>query len=145
MDRDTKACSSRDSLVGAWLQVLQQEEYEFSDPVTQFLTCLYVDFDFEGAQQKLAECETVLENDFFLTALKVSSNRMDLLLACSFVMLYSPDIQLDARIDGANIAVMKQDSKCCQYQVCITLANASVRSAIECMTDARRGTEFDGR
>ncbi len=52
-------------------QVLQQEEYEFSDPVTQFLTCLYVDFDFEGAQQKLAECETVLENDFFLTALKV--------------------------------------------------------------------------
>ena len=52
-------------------QVLQQEEYEFSDPVTQFLTCLYVDFDFEGAQQKLAECETILENDFFLTALKV--------------------------------------------------------------------------
>ena len=51
--------------------MLQQEEYEFSDPVTQFLTCLYVDFDFEGAQQKLAECETVLENDFFLTALKV--------------------------------------------------------------------------
>ncbi len=60
-----------DQLV-SWLQVLQQEEYEFSDPVTQFLTCLYVDFDFEGAQQKLAECETVLENDFFLTALKVS-------------------------------------------------------------------------
>ena len=59
--------------VAAWPgeQVLQQEEYEFSDPVTQFLTCLYVDFDFEGAQQKLAECETVLENDFFLTALKV--------------------------------------------------------------------------
>lgn len=53
------------------MQVLQQEEYEFTDPVTQFLTCLYVDFDFEGAQQKLAECETVLENDFFLTALKV--------------------------------------------------------------------------
>jgi translation initiation factor 3 subunit E len=39
--------------------------------VTQFLINLYVDFDFEGAQQKLAECETVLENDFFLTALKV--------------------------------------------------------------------------
>ena len=66
------ACGGRCDQVVFWLQVLQQEEYEFSDPVTQFLTCLYVDFDFEGAQQKLAECETVLENDFFLTALKVS-------------------------------------------------------------------------
>lgn len=39
--------------------------------MTQFLINLYVDFDFEGAQQQLAECETVLDNDFFLTALKV--------------------------------------------------------------------------
>ena len=66
----------------AWEQVLQQEEYEFSDPVTQFLTCLYVDFDFEGAQQKLAECETVLENDFFLTALKVGRCRQGVARAC---------------------------------------------------------------
>lgn len=43
--------------------------------MTQFLINLYVDFDFEGAQQKLAECETVLDNDFFLTALKVRHHR----------------------------------------------------------------------
>ena len=48
-----------------------QEQYEYRDAVTEFLICLYVDYDFEGAQQKLAECEVVLENDFFLTALKV--------------------------------------------------------------------------
>ena len=52
-------------------RLTQQEQYEYQDAVTQFLINLYVDFDFEGAQQKLAECETVLENDFFLTALKV--------------------------------------------------------------------------
>lgn len=52
------------------VKVLQQEQYEYQDAVTQFLINLYVDFDFEGAQQKLAECETVLDNDFFLTALK---------------------------------------------------------------------------
>lgn len=39
--------------------------------MTKFLTCLYVDYDFEGAQQQLQECETVLDNDFFLTALRV--------------------------------------------------------------------------
>lgn len=32
------------------------------------MECLYVNFDFDGAQQKLRECETVLINDFFLTA-----------------------------------------------------------------------------
>lgn len=54
--------------------------------MTQFLTCLYVDFDFEGAQQKLVECETVLDNDFFLTALKVrlirACCRVKRLLSC---------------------------------------------------------------
>ena len=62
----------------------QQEQYEYQDAVTQFLINLYVDFDFEGAQQKLAECETVLENDFFLTALKVpgATEQHDLLCIC---------------------------------------------------------------
>mmetsp|Transcript_624 Transcript_624/g.1823 ORF Transcript_624/g.1823 Transcript_624/m.1823 type:complete len:429 (+) Transcript_624:133-1419(+) len=52
------------------VKVLQQEEYTYQDAVTKFLTCLYVDYDFEGAQQQLQECETVLDNDFFLTALR---------------------------------------------------------------------------
>jgi translation initiation factor 3 subunit E len=30
--------------------------------------CLYVNFNFDGAQQKLRDCETVLINDFFLVA-----------------------------------------------------------------------------
>jgi translation initiation factor 3 subunit E len=48
--------------------VIQQEAYEYSDPVTSFLQSLYVHYDFDGAQQQLAACEAVLENDFFLTA-----------------------------------------------------------------------------
>ncbi len=43
----------------------------YQDAITKFLICLYVDFDFEGAQQQLQECERVLDNDFFLTALRV--------------------------------------------------------------------------
>lgn len=52
------------------VKVLQQEEYTYQDAITKFLVCLFVDFDFEGAQQQLADCQTVLDNDFFLTALR---------------------------------------------------------------------------
>lgn len=50
------------------VKIIQQESYTFQDPITEFLECLYVRFDFDGAQQKLRECETVLKYDFFLVA-----------------------------------------------------------------------------
>uniref|UniRef100_A0AC34FAT7 Eukaryotic translation initiation factor 3 subunit E n=1 Tax=Panagrolaimus sp. ES5 TaxID=591445 RepID=A0AC34FAT7_9BILA len=51
------------------MRVIDVERKNFSDPVTEFLSCLYLDYDFDAAQQKLRECEEVLANDFFLTAL----------------------------------------------------------------------------
>jgi len=50
------------------VKVLQQESYTYKDPITEFLEALYVNFDFDGAQVKLRECEKVLMNDFFLVA-----------------------------------------------------------------------------
>uniref|UniRef100_T1JIV5 Eukaryotic translation initiation factor 3 subunit E n=1 Tax=Strigamia maritima TaxID=126957 RepID=T1JIV5_STRMM len=50
------------------VKVIQQEAYTYRDPITEFLEHLYVNFDFDGAQQKLRECEAVLSNDFFLVA-----------------------------------------------------------------------------
>jgi hypothetical protein len=44
--------------------------YQYRDPITDFLQCLYVDFDFDGAQQKLRECAVVLKNDYFLDSLQ---------------------------------------------------------------------------
>merc|ERR1719403_39408 len=58
----------RKSILKDLVRVIQQESYTYRDPITEFLECLYVNFDFDGAQTKLAECETVLCNDFFLTA-----------------------------------------------------------------------------
>ncbi len=42
------------------------EEYQYSDPVTNFLKELYVEFDFESAQKELGKAEKVVENDYFL-------------------------------------------------------------------------------
>jgi len=50
------------------VKVIQQETYTYRDPITEFLEALYVNFDFEGAQVKLRECEKVLMHDFFLVA-----------------------------------------------------------------------------
>merc|ERR1711937_209356 len=58
----------RKSILRDLVRVIQQESYTYRDPITEFLECLYVNFDFDGAQQKLIECETVLKNDFFLVA-----------------------------------------------------------------------------
>lgn len=50
------------------VKVIQQETYTYRDPITEFIECLYVNFDFDQAQLKLRECELVLTNDFFLVA-----------------------------------------------------------------------------
>ncbi|VDK52513.1 unnamed protein product [Anisakis simplex] len=50
------------------IRVIDIERHNYEDPVTDFLTCLYVKYDFDEAQKKLKQCEEVLSNDFFLTA-----------------------------------------------------------------------------
>ncbi|MFS7970024.1 putative proteasome component (PCI) domain, eukaryotic translation initiation factor 3 subunit E [Helianthus anomalus] len=49
-----------------FIKVIQQEQHLFSDPITEFLACVYVNFDFDGAQKKMKECEDVIMNDPFL-------------------------------------------------------------------------------
>merc|ERR1712106_300597 len=60
--------NSRRAAMKDLVRVIQQENYAYKDPITEFLAHLYVDFDFDAAQEKLAQCATVLENDFFLVA-----------------------------------------------------------------------------
>ncbi|KAI0031370.1 eukaryotic translation initiation factor 3 subunit 6 [Vararia minispora EC-137] len=49
------------------VKIVQMEEYQYADPVTRFLTELYVQFDFEAAQRELAQADTVVTDDFFLS------------------------------------------------------------------------------
>ncbi|KAH9920423.1 eukaryotic translation initiation factor 3 subunit 6 [Fomitopsis serialis] len=48
------------------VKVIQMEEYQYQDPITNFLKELYVEFDFEAAQRELGLAEHVVGNDFFL-------------------------------------------------------------------------------
>jgi translation initiation factor 3 subunit E len=53
-------------LLNNLVRIIEQEAPSYSDPITQFIECLCLNFDFEGAQEKLKQCEEVFENDFFL-------------------------------------------------------------------------------
>lgn len=53
---------------------LLQESYQYKDPITEFIECLYVNFDFDGAQKKLRECESVsIEQLVFICNLIIPS------------------------------------------------------------------------
>nr|CAG4640774.1 EOG090X0491 [Eulimnadia texana] len=59
---------NRRAMLKDLVKVIQQESYAYRDPITEFIEHLYVNFDFDAAQQKLRECKDVLLNDFFLVA-----------------------------------------------------------------------------
>ncbi|PQQ12535.1 Eukaryotic translation initiation factor 3 subunit E [Prunus yedoensis var. nudiflora] len=44
-----------------FIKVIQQEQNSYKDPITEFLTCVYVNYDFDGAQKKMRECEEEAE------------------------------------------------------------------------------------
>ena len=47
-----------------------KKETSNGDPIIDFLQSLYIQYDFQLAQEKLRECEVALENDYFLVACK---------------------------------------------------------------------------
>ncbi|VDC07744.1 unnamed protein product [Peniophora sp. CBMAI 1063] len=49
------------------VRVVSAESYQYSDPVTRFLTALYTDFDFSSAQAEMAAAEALVADDFFLS------------------------------------------------------------------------------
>lgn len=50
------------------VKMIQQKSYTYRNPITEFVECLCVNLDIDGAQKKLRECEQVLVDDFFLVA-----------------------------------------------------------------------------
>eukprot|EP00871_Galdieria_phlegrea_P000894 jgi/Galph1/1805/GphlegSOOS_G471.1 len=58
--------TKRRSMLKELVKIIQQESHAYHDPITEFVECLYVNYDFEGAQDLLQKCESTLRHDFFL-------------------------------------------------------------------------------
>ncbi|ROT38403.1 eukaryotic translation initiation factor 3 subunit E [Sodiomyces alkalinus F11] len=50
------------------VRYVRQEAYEYSDPITEFVSALYIAHDFNAAREALARAEQVCRGDFFLAA-----------------------------------------------------------------------------
>ncbi|EEY17323.1 eukaryotic translation initiation factor 3 subunit E [Verticillium nonalfalfae] len=50
------------------VRYVRQEAYEYSDPITEFISALYIAHDFNAAREALARAEEVCRGDFFLGA-----------------------------------------------------------------------------
>jgi translation initiation factor 3 subunit E len=52
------------------IRVIEQEQYQYTDPITQFIEALHIQCDFSAAEATLKLAEQVLERDVFLRSLK---------------------------------------------------------------------------
>ncbi|KAI4330523.1 hypothetical protein MLD38_028806 [Melastoma candidum] len=60
----------RRPLVKDFIRVVQQEQNSYKDPITEFLAFIYVNYDFEGTQKKMRECEEVEEGNYTAVPLR---------------------------------------------------------------------------
>lgn len=48
------------------IRTLKQETYQYRDPITEFVLCLYSEYNFDRAHEMLVRCQEVMERDYFL-------------------------------------------------------------------------------
>jgi translation initiation factor 3 subunit E len=64
------------------LEQIRSMAHQYSDPITEFLSSLFNQFDFDEAQVKLKECQTLIKNDFFLQIFADNFMKQARLLIC---------------------------------------------------------------
>lgn len=65
------AGKNKKNLMRELVKILAQEKNNYSDPLTEFLLNVYIEFDFDAAYLSLEECGKVVENDFFTQHIEV--------------------------------------------------------------------------
>jgi len=56
----------RRSAMKELIRTLKQETYQYRDPITEFVLCLYSEYNFDRAHEMLVRCQEVMERDYFL-------------------------------------------------------------------------------
>eukprot|EP00605_Chrysophyceae_sp_TOSAG23-4_P000296 GSChrysophyteH1.ASY1.ANO1.341.1 assembled CDS len=86
--------SRRATMLKDVLREIREFSYLYSDPITQFLESLYKEFDFDGAQTKLAECQALIKQDFFLKNFLDPFTREARVLICEMYCTISKRVDL---------------------------------------------------
>ncbi|GMG17258.1 unnamed protein product [Phytophthora fragariaefolia] len=99
----------RRNLIKDLLRVLRVDDKGYHDPIVDFVECLFVNFDFESAQEKLRECEVVLASDFFLYE-KNSTDFMEAARLAIFEMYCRVHRTIDMKALSSKLA-MQEDGE----------------------------------
>jgi translation initiation factor 3 subunit E len=117
------------------VRVVQQEGYEYSDPITRFLECVFVRYDFDGAQATLKEAEAVLDNDYFLATSKAE------FLENARLFVFETYCRIHRRID---IAMLAERLGMEQGAAEKWVANLVLTTRLDAKIDATAGTVVMG-
>lgn len=99
---------------------------EYSDPIVEFVDCLCVKFDFEGAQTKLAECENVLKTDFFLC------KRTALFMEEARVFVFENYCRIHDKVDLSVLATkLAMDQEAAEHWIVDLIRNALLDAKID--------------
>jgi translation initiation factor 3 subunit E len=113
------------------VRVIAQEQYEYSDPVTEFLRCLFVEYDFDGAQEQLAKCDALLASDYFLVAARES------FMEAARQFLFETYCRIHQAIDIKSLAVrLGMDEAATEKWIVNLISNARLNAKI----DSQAGT-----
>jgi translation initiation factor 3 subunit E len=106
--------------------VYLMQEADYSDPVCEFVKALVIDYDFESAQIKLAECESVLATDFFL------KNQSALFMEEARVFVFENYCRIHNKIDLQTIATrLGMDSATAEKWIVDLIRKASMDAVID--------------
>tara|TARA_B100001057_G_scaffold491160_1_gene580845 strand:- start:115 stop:1308 length:1194 start_codon:yes stop_codon:yes gene_type:complete len=113
------------------IHAVSDEAYHYKDPVTEFLLCLFQQCDFEGAQQRLKECEQLLDQDYFLAALK------DDFMESARLHIFETYCRIHQTIDTKMLAEkLNMDSEAAEKWIANLIRNAQLDAKI----DSQKGT-----
>uniref|UniRef100_A0A0E0EBP2 Eukaryotic translation initiation factor 3 subunit E n=1 Tax=Oryza meridionalis TaxID=40149 RepID=A0A0E0EBP2_9ORYZ len=128
----------RRNMLKELVKVIQQEQHSYKDPITEFLECLYVNRDFDGAQQKLR----VILNDPFLGKRIEEGNSITVPLRDEFLenahlLIFESYCRIHRCID---IGMLSEKLKMSYNEAELWIMNLVSNSKLDAMIDSASGT-----
>ncbi|XWS43106.1 hypothetical protein CRYUN_Cryun16bG0073600 [Craigia yunnanensis] len=125
-----------------FIKVIQQEQCSYKDPITEFLACVYVNYDFDGAQKKMKECEEVILNDPFLGKRVEEGNFSTVLLRDEFLenarlFIFETYCRIHQRID---MGVLSEKLNLNYEEAERWIVNLIRNSKLDAKIDSKAGT-----
>eukprot|EP01138_Halocafeteria_seosinensis_P013106 gb/GECG01013385.1/.p1 GENE.gb/GECG01013385.1/~~gb/GECG01013385.1/.p1 ORF type:complete len:500 (+),score=64.45 gb/GECG01013385.1/:1-1500(+) len=86
------------------LNVISQEKYTYRDPIIEFVEELLVNFNFEAAQEKLRQCESVIRSDYFLSNFAEEQEVVDTFVENARLFIFETYCRIHQKIDIGMLA-----------------------------------------